>query len=189
MSNTRLRNKADSKARNKKRLRKQAINKVLTEQQDLAEIIDDLGGMLATAHGYTETLGAVLQVYQPVMTPEENTACSKPWAVLVKDLIGLATVHTKLKSDFAEYKPKMDGDDEFVSLSTDTLQGLNLYHQAEEISNLYAMGIAPLLLDCYSQLQYIVEKYGDDKMDEVNAYLKQNFSDSSVAVTNKAENK
>lgn len=188
MSNTRLRRKADSKARNKKRLRNNAIKNAMAEQQDLAEIIDDVGGMLATAHNYTEILGAAIQVYQPHMTEEENTACTVPWRTLVNDLVKLATSHNALKTEFGAYKPVIGADD-FTSMSTDTLQGLNLYNQTEEITNLYSMGIAPLLLDCYSQVQYVADKYGKDKMDTVNEHLQKSFDDAKVALVTNTENK
>lgn len=188
MSSNNRKTRADSKARNKKRLHKNAVAKTLEEQQDLAELLNDIGLMLSTAHGYTETLGAVLKVYQPLMTPEENTACTSPWGVLVTDLTSMMKEYTVLNASFKAYKPPVK-EEGFLALSTDTIQGLNLYHTADNITSNYGMVIAPLLLDSYSQVSYIVNKYGEDKMSEVGDVLKQNYENSKVGVEQLKESK
>lgn len=187
MSSNTSKSKRDSRERNKKRLHKNAIETLRRDELELAELLVDIGRMLSAAQGYSETLGAVLRVYIPEMTQEENQACTSPWSVMVTDLKNLMLQYDELVVAVNSAKGASLNPEDFED-AQDTILGLGYFNRADNIMSEYNMAITPLLLDTYSQVGYIVDKYGADKMSGVDGYLKGQYDHAKAEVKLTKEN-
>lgn len=168
----RSKSKKDSKQRNKIRLIKQAVTQAARDEQEVKITVQEVGDLLRLCSSQTVNIGISLKPYLPIITKEENIACTKPWGVLVNDLKPLVAAYDKVLLEAQQYRqsvvlPKsgksntnFDGDS--------TLSGFGLFGECNRILDEANMVIVPLILDCQSQIDFLIKKYGAGELDKID---------------------